>query len=394
MSKKSEKPNIINPATKVVHASVNPLDHEGMANIPVYHTSTVMKPSLDDYRNARGKYDYGRKGTPTSQATEEAVASLYHMDDCVATPSGLSAICLGISGVLEAGDHALFPDSMYGSGRRFIDRVLPQIGVNVDVYDPCISADELNSLFTNKTKLLYLESPGSLTFEMQDIPALTQLAHEKNCLVAIDNTWATALYFDSVKNKVDIVIEAGTKYISGHSDVSMGFVISSGETAQAIRSYAHNTGICVAPDEHYLAMRGMRTLAIRLRQSEENGIALAKWLEAQPEVIKVLHPALPSHPGHYHWQRDFSGSSGLFGFVINPNIPLMAIDAMVDGLDWFGIGASWGGHESLISQGHLKRTKTDIPEGTLLRIYAGLEDKDDLITDLKAGFERMRGANR
>lgn len=382
------------PDTKVVHASVNPLEHEGMANIPVYHTSTIMKPNLDDYRQGRGKYDYGRKGTPTSQATEEAVASLYKMDDCVATPSGLSAICLGISSVLKSGDHALFPDSMYGSGRRFIDNVLPQMGISVGIYDPSITADELAAHFQDNTRLFYLESPGSLTFEMQDIPALTTCAHDHDCLVAIDNTWATAMYFDAVKNDMDIVIEAGTKYISGHSDVSMGFVISSGDTAHTIRRYTQNTGICVAPDEHYLAIRGMRTMALRLRQSEANGLALATWLEQQPEVIQVLHPALPSHPGHHHWQRDFSGSSGLFGFVIDPNIPIMAIDSMADNLDWFGIGASWGGHESLISQGRFKRTVSSIPEGTLMRIYAGLEDKDDLIADLQAGFERMRGANK
>jgi cystathionine beta-lyase len=388
----AKKIHIAHPATKVVHASVQPLDHEGMANIPVYHTSTVMKANLDDYRNGRGAYDYGRVGTPTSVATETAVADLYGMDDCVATPSGLSAICLGISGVLKAGDHALFPDSMYGSGRRFIDKILPKMGVQVGIYDPCLTAGELKLLFTDNTRLLYLESPGSLTFEMQDIPALRQLAHQHDCLVAIDNTWGTALYFDAPHLDMDIVIEAGTKYISGHSDVSMGFVISNGDTATSIRNYARNTGICVAPDEHYLAMRGMRTMAIRLRQSEENGLALAQWLEQQPEVIQMLHPALPSHPGHHHWQRDFTGSCGLFGFVIDPEIPVTAIDAMADGLDWFGIGASWGGHESLISQGNFKRTITDIPQGTLLRIYAGLENKTDLLSDLEAGFERMRGA--
>ncbi|MEC8727284.1 MAG: cystathionine beta-lyase [Pseudomonadota bacterium] len=393
MTKKTDESHNITPATKVVHASVKPLEQEGMANIPVFHTSTVMKPSLDDYRHARGKYDYGRKGTPTSEATEKAVADLYRMEDCVATPSGLSAICLGISAVLKAGDHALFPDSMYGSGRRFIDKVLPQMGVSVGIYDPCVTASELKYMIGENTRLIYLESPGSLTFEMQDIPALTKLAHDHDCLVAMDNTWATALYFDAVHHAIDIIIEAGTKYISGHSDVSMGFVVSSGKTASSIRNYAQNTGICVAPDEHYLAMRGMRTMAIRLRQSEENGLVLAQWLEQQPEVIQMLHPALPSHPGHHHWQRDFTGSCGLFGFVIDPDIPITAIDAMADGLDLFGIGASWGGHESLISQGHLKRTITDIPQGTLLRIYAGIEDKTDLLDDVKAGFDRMRGSN-
>jgi len=202
----------ISKSTYVVHASTDPLSHHGIVNVPVYHTSTILKPNLDDYRNSRGKYDYGRIGTPTSEASEKAVAELYQMDDAVATPSGLSAISLGILGVLSSGDHALFPDSMYGSGRRFVEHILPRIGVSFDFYDPQTSVEDLSSMISDQTALIYLESPGSQTFEMQDIPAIVRLAHDRNCLVACDNTWATAFYFNANAHNIDVVIEAGTKY--------------------------------------------------------------------------------------------------------------------------------------------------------------------------------------
>ena len=379
-------------ATYVVHASTDPLSNHGIVNVPVYHTSTILKPSLDDYRNSRGKYDYGRIGTPTSEASEKAVAELYKMDDAVATPSGLSAISLGISGVVKSGDHALFPDSMYGSGRRFVEHILPRMGIDFAFYDPQANADDLAPMILDNTTLLYLESPGSQTFEMQDIPALVRLAHDRGCLVACDNTWATAFYFDANAHNIDVVIEAGTKYISGHSDVSIGYVVANGDTAKQLRQYAKLTGICVAPDDHYLSLRGMRTMRVRLKASQENAIAVASWLQDQPEVIAMRHPALPSHPGHDHWKRDFTGSSGLFSFMFDPDIPFSAIDAMVDGLAFFGIGDSWGGHESLINQAKITRSVTNLPTGTLLRIYTGIEDKEDLINDLAAGLERLRKA--
>ncbi len=382
----------ISKSTYVVHASTDPLSHHGIVNVPVYHTSTILKPNLDDYRNSRGKYDYGRIGTPTSEASEKAVAELYQMDDAVATPSGLSAISLGILGVLSSGNHALFPDSMYGSGRRFVEHILPRIGVSFDFYDPQTSVEDLSSMISDQTALIYLESPGSQTFEMQDIPAIVRLAHDRDCLVACDNTWATAFYFNANAHNIDVVIEAGTKYISGHSDVSIGYVVSSSATAKQIRQYAKLNGICVAPDDHYLTLRGMRTMRVRLLASQENALAVASWLQDQPEVIAMRHPALPSHPGHHHWKRDFTGSSGLFSFLLNPEIPFSAIDAMVDGLALFGIGDSWGGHESLINQAKIKRSITNLPAGTLLRIYTGIEDKDDLINDLAAGMERLRKA--
>ena len=390
MAKNPTKSKKITKDTAVVHASIDAEANFGIVNVPVYHASTITSPNLDDYRNNRGRYDYGRIGTPTSEASEKAVAGLYGMDDCVSAPSGLSAVCLGISGVLACGDHALFPDSIYGSARKFVENILPRMGVEVEFYAPLIGGAEMAERFTAQTRLLYLESPGSQTFEMQDLPALIACAKRHDCLVAIDNTWGTAFHFDAVAHGVDVVIEAGTKYIAGHSDVSLGYVIANGATAKRIREYARFTGLCVAPDDHYLALRGLRTMHLRLRASEANGIALATWLEAQSEIVAVLHPALPSHPQHQAFCRDFTGSAGLFSFVFDETIPQKAIDALVDGLAFFGIGDSWGGYESLINQAKIKRTITALPQGTLLRIYAGLEHADDLIADLEAGFVRLR----
>ena len=408
-------------ATQVVHKGHDPAQHQGMANPPVYHTSTVMRETLADYRAGRGKYDYGRIGTPTSEAVEEGVADLYGYDQCIATPSGLSAVAVAISSMAAAGGSVLLPDSMYGSGRRFADYILPSMGVVPRFYDPLITGEEMSQLMsrlisrrgaegdadTPPPRLMYLESPGSLSFEMQDTQALVTVAHKAGLPVLFDNTWGTAFHFDAKAAEIDVVIEAGTKYISGHSDLNMGFVVANGEIASRVRQYARYTGVCAGADTYYLTLRGMRTMAVRLKQSEATGLVLAKWLEAQPEVVAMLHPALPSHPQHRLWQRDFSGACGLFGFVIDGAVAQEAVDAAVDGLRLFGIGASWGGHESLISQADPKRTvrpavaagvgrgdgagKGKGKAGYLMRIYAGLEDAEDLLADLAAGFARMRG---
>ena len=377
-------------STIASHAGLKPNQNFGIPNPPVYHTSTILKPNLDDYRNRVGQYDYGRIGTPTSEATEQAVAQLYGCDDIVAVPSGLSAIAVGISSAVKSGDQALFPDSLYGSGRRFVEQELPRQGVEPVFYDPIAKIDDIASLITANTTLLYIETPGSLTFEMQDTKAIVDLAHENGALVAADNTWGTALYYDVFGHGIDIVIEAGTKYISGHSDVNIGFVGGNSDIGKAIRNYCVNNGICVGPDDHYLTLRGLRTMPLRLKQSERNGLALARWIEEQPEVVGMLHPGLESHPQHHLWKRDFTGACGLFSFVIDAGISDKAVDAMVDNLEMFGIGASWGGFESLISEASFKRSVSSRPNGRVLRIYAGVEDTDDLLNDIKQGFERLR----
>ena len=383
MTKKSK-------ATLATHASLMPDRNFGIPNPPVYHASTILKSNLSDYRNHVGAYDYGRMGTPTSEATEKAVAQLYGCDDIVAVPSGLSAIVVGILSAVKNGDQALFPDTLYGSVRRFVEQELPRHGVEPVFYDPTGKIDDLADLVNAQTSLIYIETPGSLTFEMQDTKAIVALAHENGALVAADNTWGTALYYDVFGHGIDIVIEAGTKYISGHSDVSIGFVGGNGDVGRAIRNHCVNYGLCVGPDDHYLALRGLRTMPLRLKQSEQNGLALARWIEDQPEVIGMLHPGLESHPQHHLWKRDFSGSCGLFSFVIDAGISDEAVDDMVNNLDMFGIGASWGGFESLISEANYKRTVSSRPNGRVLRIYAGVEDTNDLLADIEQGFDRMR----
>ncbi len=376
--------------TIATHAGLKPEYNFGIPNPPVYHASTILKSNLSDYRNHVGQYDYGRIGTPTSEATEKAVAQLYGCDDIVAVPSGLSAIVVGILSAVKNGDQALFPDSLYGSGRRFVEQELPRQGVEPVFYDPTGKIDDLADLVNAHTSLIYIETPGSLTFEMQDTQAIVALAHENGALVAADNTWGTALYYDVFGHGIDIVIEAGTKYISGHSDVSIGFVGGNGEVGRAIRNHCLNYGLCVGPDDHYLTLRGLRTMPLRLKQSEQNGLALARWIEDQPEVVGMLHPGLESHPQHNLWKRDFKGSCGLFSFVIDAGISDAAVDDMVNNLEMFGIGASWGGFESLISEANYKRTVSSRPNGRVMRIYAGVEDTNDLLADIERGFERLR----
>lgn len=372
------------------HAGLKPDENHGIPNPPVYHASTILSKTMDDNRNNRGRYEYGRMGTPTSEAVEEAVAEVYGADDVVSVPTGLAAITTGVLAVVKSGDEVLFPDSLYGSGRRFAENTLPQMGVTPVFYDPLTDGDSLKAMVTAKTSLIYIETPGSLTFEMQDTKAIVDVARETGCLVAADNTWGTPMYFDAFGHGIDIIIEAGTKYISGHSDVSIGFVAARGEVAKKLRFYVLCMGLCVSPDELYLAARGLRTMPIRLRKSEENGLALARWIEQQPEVTAMLHPALPSHPQHHLWQRDFTGACGLFSFVLDGGISTEAVDHMIDNLSLFGIGASWGGFESLISEARYKRTVSGSPDGRVIRIYAGIEDTDDLLNDIKAGFDRMR----
>ncbi len=376
--------------TKAVHLSLDPVGNHGIANPPVYHASTILRPTLDDYRTQKGRYDYGRVGTPTSEASEKAVAALYNADDAVSVSSGMAAIAVGVLAMVKAGDKALFPDSMYGSGRRFVEQVLPTIGVHAIFYPPTISGAELAALTDETVSLIYIETPGSLTFEMQDTKAIVEVAKQCGAKIACDNTWGTALHFDVFGHGIDLVIEAGTKFISGHSDVSIGYVAANGAIAKQVRNYTHYTGHCVAPDDHYLTLRGLRTMPIRLKKSEENGLKLARWIEAQKEVKTMLHPALESHPQHHLWKRDFTGSCGLFSFVLDGSIPDIAVDDMVDNLQYYGIGASWGGCKSLITQDSYTRSVSPRIDGRLLRIYAGIEDADDLLGDIQDGFERMR----
>jgi cystathionine beta-lyase len=383
--------------TRLTHAGRSPHDHHGAVNPPVYHASTILRPSLDAWEALRRPgydgYSYGRDGTPTTRSFETAMAEIYGADDAVAVSSGLAAITVAMMAHTKAGDHVLVTDSAYYPSRTFCEGVLKKYGVATTYYDPTIGAGIVD-LIRPETSLILAESPGSVTFEMQDIPAIVAAAHARGVKVMADNTWATALHFNPFDHGVDVVVEAATKYVSGHSDVMIGLVAGRGPDAPLLRATARLLGNCSGPDDLYLAQRGLRTMAVRIARNQANGLALARWLQARPEVARVLHPALPDHPGHAIWRRDFSGASGLFSIVLHP-VAKPALAAFLDGLKLFGMGASWGGYESLIMPTDPRAVRSatvwDMP-GPLLRIHAGLEDPGDLIADLESGFERLARA--
>jgi len=382
--------------TLIVTAGRDPDANHGVVNPPVYHASTILHATVAEMEEARkkrwepGVYTYGRQGTPTHEGLETAWAAIEGGWRAVCVASGLAAINAGFFAFLKAGDHALVVDCAYGPVRRLCDVVLARYGVETTYFDPAAGGD-IRSLFRPNTKLIYVESPGSLTFEMQDIAAIAEEAHKRDIVVAMDNTWGAGIYFKPFAHGVDVSFQAATKYICGHSDVMMGIATMTEATWRPVRQAASDLGANSGPDDVYLGQRGLRTIKVRLARHFATGVKLAEWLKGRPEVERVLHPALPDDPGHAIWKRDFTGASGLFGVVLKP-YPKKAIDAMLDGLELYGMGASWGGFESLILPTHPEdaRTATKWPApGRSLRIHAGLEDPDDLIADLKRGFERL-----
>ena len=398
MNDTNEKQNPTPPrqgATRVVTAGRDPPSYHGFVNPPVYHASTVLYPSAEDFLAHRSRYQYGRRGTPTTEALEGALAEL-EGPNCASVallPSGLAAISAALLAVVKAGDHVLVTDSAYGPTRNFCEQILKRLGVTTTYYDPLIGAG-IAEIFQSNTCAIYLESPGSLSFEMQDVGAIAKVAHDKGALVLIDNTWATPLYFRPLDHGVDLVIQAGTKYIGGHSDVMLGTVSANAATVAALKSTVRLTGLCEGPDDVYLGLRGVRTLAVRLERHFKSGIEVARWLEQRPEVLRLLHPAMPSNPGHAIWKRDFTGASGLFSMVLKP-VPQKAVFAFLDTLTLFGIGASWGGYESLAIPFDVTSMRTATrwaPGGPTVRFHIGLEAVEDLIADLERGFAAMAAA--
>lgn len=383
--------------THLVHGGRDPAKQQGMVNPPVYHASTVLFPTVKALHNAaanpyEGVY-YGRYGTPVHFALEEAVAQLEGAYGAVSTCSGLAAISVALMSVVSQGDHLLVADNVYGPTRGLCDGLLARLGVETTYFDPLIGAD-IAQLMRPETRAVFLEAPGSLSFEMPDVSAISNIAQSADCLVLLDNTWATPLYFHAFEHGVDISIHAATKYIVGHADAMLGFVNCNKTTYKAVRKTAVQLGYCAGPDDVYLGLRGLRTLGVRLKQHQSTALALCAWLREQPQVERVLYPALQDDPGHALWKRDFSGASGLFSAVLNP-VSEAALAAMLDGLKLFGMGFSWGGYESLVlptNPGDY-RTVTQWPSaGPTLRIHAGLEAPDDLIADLAAGFKRLDAA--
>jgi cystathionine beta-lyase len=382
-------------ATQVGHLGRDPGRFLGAVNTPVVRASTMLFRAVRDLESAtRGQYDgvsYGLHGLPTVTDLQQAIAALEGGHAALAVPSGLTATTLPLLALLSAGDHVLVTDAVYGPTRRFCANHLRRYGVEVSYYDPLAGA-AIAQDFRANTKLVFTESPGSLTFEVQDIPAIAAVAHARGAKVVLDNTWATPLGFRAFDHGVDVSVHAATKYIGGHSDVLLGVIVASADTWPALHRYWTDLGVTASTDDAFLGLRGLRTLAVRLAQHQRNALEIARWLQSRPEVHEVLYPALPGARGHDLWQRDFRAASGLFGVILQP-VARERLDAMLDGMRIFGMGFSWGGFESLVIPTWPERSRsatTWTAPGPCIRLHIGLEDVQDLLADLEEGFARLR----
>ena len=381
--------------TALVTAGRDTMAQKGFINPPVVHGSTVLYPTAEDLHAHRGEFRYGRQGTPTTKALQQAMMAL-EGPQCAGVglvPSGLSAISTALLSVLKAGEHLLVCDNVYRPSREFCDDLLARYGVETTYFDPLVGAD-VAKLFKPNTAAVLIEAPGSQTFEMPDVPAIAAVAHARGALVIDDNTWATPLYRRPLEQGVDISLQAATKYIGGHSDVLFGTISANAKAWPLVRETIWQLGLCAGPDDIFLALRGLRTLAVRLAQHQRSGLEIARWLASRPEVMKVFYPALESDPGHAIWKRDFTGACGLFSIVLKP-APQKAVDALLNAVSLFGMGYSWGGFESLIipfdCDGY--RTATSwAPGGPALRLHIGLENVGDLKADLERGFAAFNAA--
>ena len=394
----STGPGPVNPQqaeTRLVTAGRDTKAQKGFVNPPVVHRSTQLYPTAEDLHARRGEFQYGRYGTPTTRALQETLMAL-EGPQCAGVgiaPSGLAAITTGLLAVLKAGDHVLVCDNVYRPSRNFCNGLLARYGVETTYFDPLIGG-AIEKLFKANTRAVLVEAPGSQSFEMTDIPAIAGAAHARGALVIDDNTWATPLFHRSLDQGVDVSIQAATKYIGGHSDIMFGTISANANAWPMISATIAMLGVCAGPDDVFLALRGMRTLAVRLNQHYRSGVEMARWLASRPEVIRVLHPALESDPGHAIWKRDFTGASGLFSIVLKP-APQKAVDALLDTVKLFGMGFSWGGFESLIIPFDCDSYRTATkwaPGGPTLRLHIGLENVEDLKADLERGFAAFNAA--
>jgi cystathionine beta-lyase len=363
-----------------------------LVNPPVERGSTILFDDVAELRAAApglGSYYYGLHGWPTQWALSEALTELEPGAAGTAlTQNGLSAVTGALTAVLESGDELLMVDSVYGPTRRFCDVVLTRFGITTRYYDPLATAEKLETVIGDSTRAIFLESPGSQTFEVQDVPGICAMARRRGIVTLLDNTWATPLLFPAIENGVDISIQALSKYVGGHSDLLLGSVSANAEWFDRVQPSIWDFGHAAPPDDAWLASRGLRTLGVRLKRHEESALTVARWLAEQPQVARVLHPALESCPGHEYWKRDFKGSAGLFSFVLNGG-DSPARDRLIDSLELFGIGYSWGGFESLAIPAEATRTVTEQHwEGPLVRLQIGLEDPQDLLADLAQALGR------
>lgn len=378
------------PATEVVLAGRNPSEQFGFVNTPIYRGSTVLSPTVADFLGKKGRYVYGRRGTPTTESLATAITQLEGSAGTALLSSGLSAITTALMATVRAGDHLLVADTVYGPTRHFCDTILSGFGVEITYYDPLAGA-KIADLFRPNTRAVFLESPGSLSFEVQDVPAIAEAAHARGAAVLMDNTWATPIYLRPHDFGVDLSIQAGTKYLGGHADANLGTISATADYWPRVKETAGSLGLNPGPEDVFLMLRGLRTLAVRLERHMVSGLKIAHWLAGRPEVLRVLHPALESHPQHVLWKRDFKGASGLFSVVLKP-YPAAAVATFIETLELFGIGASWGGFESLIIPFDCKKIRTATqwnPGGPTVRLHIGLEDPDDLIADLESGLKLL-----
>ncbi|TAH67662.1 MAG: cystathionine beta-lyase [Rhodopseudomonas palustris] len=395
MSSSASSDLAVNVETSLVTSGRDTAAQKGFVNPPVVRGSTVLYPSAEDLHAHRGEYSYGRHGTPTTKALQHALATL-EGPACAGValaPSGLAAISTSLLAVLKTGDHVLVCDNVYRPTRLFCDGLLQRFGIETSYFDPLIGAG-IEALFRPNTRAVFVEAPGSQSLEMPDIRAIAEVAHGRGALVIDDNTWATPLYHRSLEQGVDISIQAATKYIGGHSDIMFGTIAANSQTWPLVEEAVQALGVCVGPDDAFLALRGLRTLAVRLAHHQQSGLEMARWLAARPEVQRVLHPALETDPGHAIWKRDFTGASGLFSIVLQP-APQRAVDALLNALQLFGMGYSWGGFESLIIPFDCASYRTATkwhPGGPALRLHIGLENTEDLKADLERGFAAFAAA--
>ncbi|WP_225029846.1 cystathionine beta-lyase [Xinfangfangia pollutisoli] len=379
--------------TRLLHAGRDPAAQNGAVNTPVYRASTILFPNLAALEAKEGaKLRYARRGTPTTHALEDAICELEGADRALVAPSGVNAISTILMAFAEPGAHILMSDSSYGPARKFCEFTLKKFGVETSYYDPTIGAG-IESLIRPETRLIWMESPGSQTFEVQDVTAICAIARQRGITTAIDNTWSGGYFCQPIRQGADISVQAGTKYIAGHSDLMLGTIACRAEVYDRLRETYLRFGVCIGGDDAFLALRGLRTLPVRMAQHHKSGLQVANWLLQQPEVLRVMHPGLPGDPGHALWKQHFTGASGLFGFVITqPDRP--ALGRMFDGLKLFGMGSSWGGFESLLVPANpsVYRSATQwAPGGQTVRIHVGLEDPEDLIDELRQGFDRLAG---
>lgn len=376
------------PETLLTHSGRHSENHLGYVNTPVFRGSTILFKDLDALEDYTAPYRYGRNDSPTSTALAELVSELEGAAGTILGPSGLAGVTTALLAVLSAGDEVLVTDTAYDPTRNFA-RALSRWGTSTRFYDPRIGAG-IAGLISEKTKAIFVESPGSLTFEVQDLPAIAAVAKPLGIAVIVDNSWATPLYHRPLDLGADIVIHAGTKMFVGHSDTLLGTASANEAYWPKLQHVQRLLGVTVSPDDAFLAIRGMRTLAIRMKEHQMRALEIASWLQGQTGVLEVYHPALPSHPDHKLWKRDFTGSGSLFAVRLKA-APRAAIEAMVNGLTLFGMGYSWGGYESLFLPIKPERTRTAVPwtaEGNMFRVHVGLEDTEDLKADLAAGLSR------